>query len=214
MVTFSDCMTLLLTFFVLLISFSSFDVKTFRRMEAAIAEGLPSIGLRLNNEVEAFRSKPEVALQEPPEAGSESPTVDGQYESNPTETLDFLDFQRQKIFLMPSENVFWGQGTRISGHGRRVFTDVAALIETLPNRVVISEHGFETDHEESELGLRRAWQVVRLLSTRHGLDQTRFSVSGAGTVAAESIVQSGLFEGRTDGRRVVEVAILDRSLYR
>ncbi len=29
MVTFSDCMTLLLTFFVLMLSFSSFDEKTF-----------------------------------------------------------------------------------------------------------------------------------------------------------------------------------------
>ena len=43
MVTFSDCMTLLLTFFVLLLSFSSFDDKAFRKMSTALATGKSSI---------------------------------------------------------------------------------------------------------------------------------------------------------------------------
>ena len=34
MVTFSDCMTLLLTFFVLLLSFSSFDENLFRKLKS------------------------------------------------------------------------------------------------------------------------------------------------------------------------------------
>lgn len=214
MVTFSDCMTLLLTFFVLLISFSSFDDKTFKRMESAIAGKLPSINLRLDRRLEALRPKLEVMPQPPPETGSESPTPDGRYESNPSESLDFLDFQRQKVILLPSEKVFWGQGTRISPNGRRVFADIAALIKALPNRVVVSEYGLDREQDETELGLERAWRIVELLSERHGLERTRFSVSGAGTVAPKSVIQSGLFGGRVDGRRVLEVAILDRSLYR
>ena len=43
MVTFSDCMTLLLTFFVLLLTFSSFDDKSFRKMTTALSTALPSV---------------------------------------------------------------------------------------------------------------------------------------------------------------------------
>ena len=39
MVTFSDCMTLLLTFFVLLLSFSSFDDKAYRKFITILAQG-------------------------------------------------------------------------------------------------------------------------------------------------------------------------------
>ena len=45
MVTFSDCMTLLLTFFVLLLSFSSFDKETLPALGQSLAKALPSIGL-------------------------------------------------------------------------------------------------------------------------------------------------------------------------
>ena len=41
MVTFSDCMTLLLTFFVLLLSFSSFDDSAFSDVTRAIGLGMP-----------------------------------------------------------------------------------------------------------------------------------------------------------------------------
>ena len=43
MVTFSDCMTLLLTFFVLLLSFSSFDERIFKKLQMILREDLPKI---------------------------------------------------------------------------------------------------------------------------------------------------------------------------
>ena len=51
MLTFCDCMTLLLTFFVLLLSFSSFDESTLRRLEGAMnirAASAPTISLQRN----------------------------------------------------------------------------------------------------------------------------------------------------------------------
>ena len=58
----------------------------------------------------------------------------------------FLDFQNQKVFLIASDKVFWGRGTRLSTAGRQLFTDIAALLQTVPNRVVVSEYGL-TDEE-------------------------------------------------------------------
>ena len=44
MVTFSDCMTLLLTFFVLLLSFSSFsDIANYRKMTVSFADRFNSL---------------------------------------------------------------------------------------------------------------------------------------------------------------------------
>ena len=43
MVTFSNCMTLLLTFFVLLLSFSSFDERIFKKLQMIFQAELPKV---------------------------------------------------------------------------------------------------------------------------------------------------------------------------
>jgi len=214
MVTFSDCMTLLLTFFVLLISFSSFDEKVFQRMESALAEGLGSVSISLKRQRDALQTRQEIVYEQELDRGSETPTKDGKYASNPSENLDFMNFRNQKIFLVRSEKIFWGRGTLVSLHGRRLFADIATLIEALPNRVVVSEYDLGAGEAPADIGLERAWQIARFLTKRHGLDQTRFSISSAGTVPVSTIRASELFASATPTDRVVEIAILDRSTYR
>jgi len=213
MVTFSDCMTLLLTFFVLLLSFSSFDDKVFPKMESAFSEGLSSIGLQRKTSKEAFQLTPRIIFEEDPDVGSESPTVDGQYESNPSSSLDFMNFQDQKVFLVPSSKVFLGLGTRMSRHGRQMLTDVATLLKAVPNRVVITEHPVDGDGTTSEIGLTRAWIVTRFLTEDQGLQRTRFSISSAGTTDPKTVRQSGLLASNPRADRVLEIVILERSTY-
>lgn len=230
MLTYSDCMTLLLTFFVLLISFSSFDEKVYRKVESAFTEGLSSIGVRPVRDNLALESRPQIVHEQELVEGSEQPTVEGQYESNPNQSLDFLDFQNQKVFLLRSDRVFLGRGTRISRRGAQLLSDIAVLLKATGDRIVVSEHGLENGdpdaqrHREDprDLGLRRAWYVMEFLAVRQGLEKTRFSLSSEGTVAMESLLQSSLFAGSTRngaaGRsfreRVVEITALERSLYR
>lgn len=214
MVTFSDCMTLLLTFFVLLLSFSSFDNKVFPRMQSAFSEGLSSIGLRLTREHDAFLPSPRIIHDQDPEVGSEQPTVDGQYESNPATSLDFMDFQDQKVFLVPSEDVFLGRGTRITGHGRRILTDVATLLKAVPNRVIVSEHAMEGGGGDAdEIGLKRAWTIAQLLTDGEGLEKMRVSITAAATVDTETLRHSGLAAINPKVQRVIEIVILERSTY-
>ena len=54
MVTYSDCMTLLLTFFVLLLTFSSFDDKVYRQFEDTLFEDLPKIYLQVRRSKASF----------------------------------------------------------------------------------------------------------------------------------------------------------------
>lgn len=214
MVTFSDCMTLLLTFFVLLLSFSSFDNKVFQRMESAFNEGLSSVGVRLSQSDEAFVPTPRIMYDQDPEEGSEKPTVDGQYESNPSTSLDFMDFQDQKVFLVPSEDVFLGLGTRTSAHGRQMLADVATLLKAVPNRVIVSEHAIESDETvPDEIGLTRAWTIAQFLTDGEGVAKARLSITSAATVDAEALRDSGLAAMNPGAHRVVEIVIMERSTY-
>ena len=214
MVTFSDCMTLLLTFFVLLLSFSSFDDKVFPKMESAFAEGLSSIGMTPTKELDALVTPPQIMHLPEPEAGSEQPTVNGQYATNPSENLDFLDFQNQKVFLLPSDKVFLGMGIRMSPHGREVLTDVGALLGSVTNRVVISEHSVTGSQGPDEIGLKRAWETARFIAGSATLDQTRFSISSAATMDPVRLRESGLFNVNPRTQRIIEIVILERSTYR
>jgi len=209
MVTFSDCMTLLLTFFVLLLSFSSFDEKIFRKMERALAEGLPSVRVSIAKDREAFRAVEPITYKEELDKGNEKPTLDGQIKANPIEVLDLPALHNLKVFLTRSDNIFWGRGTAISLEGRQILSDIAALLKTVPNRIVINENGpaEDIDHIGSrrDIGFERAWAVIEYLVDKQGLDKTRFSVSAASTVPDRASQGS---------KRMFEIVILERSVYR
>jgi chemotaxis protein MotB len=209
MVTFSDCMTLLLTFFVLLLSFSSFDIKIFRKMERALAEGLPSVGIPIAKDREAFRAVESIMHKEELDEGSEKPTLDGKIEANPIEVLDLPDLHNLKVFITQSDNIFWGRGAAISLEGRQILSDIAVLLKTVPNRIVINENGPTEDTDQinsgRDIGLERAWAAVEYLVAKQGLDKTRFSISAVSTVPARASQSS---------KRTFEIVILERSVYR
>ena len=55
MVTFSDCMTLLLTFFVLLMSFASFHEETLPALGSSFADALSSPGIPMVSQQNSMR---------------------------------------------------------------------------------------------------------------------------------------------------------------
>lgn len=206
MVTFSDCMTLLLTFFVLLLSFSSFDNKDVRRTLVILAKGMPSaVGRSTAWERDAFLTIEQIKPIEEPMEGSEKPTLDGQNEGTPREDIDLLGFHNRRVFLTSSDKIFWGRGTRISSEGRQILSDMASLLRTVPNRIVISESRQADDKSSENVGLHRAWSVAEYLATK-GIDQTRFSISAASTVPKEDLP-------KPEANRMLEITILERSIY-
>ena len=214
MVTFSDCMTLLLTFFVLLLSFSSFDDKVFRKMQSVFSERLSSIGLKLSQNKTSLQLTPQIIYDEDREVGSETPAVDGQYDANPSTSLDFMNLQNQKAFLVPSSRVFLGLGTHMSNQGQQLLTDLAELLKAVPNRVVVTEHALDADDPRGQIGLARAWIVTQFLTESRGLDKMRFSISSGETTDAETIRTSGVLASNPRATRVLEIVILERSTYR
>ncbi len=213
MVTFSDCMTLLLTFVVLLLSFSSFDDKEFMRLRVIFCKSLSGISNPDEVGKDAFLPTRQINYTKDLDAGSEKPTLVKGLEDRLLQETEPVDFRRWKVFLISSNKIFWGKGTVISSEGRNIMTTMASLLKEVPGRVVISENGparllvEEKSGGSKYFGLPRAWAVVEYLTTRQNLNKKWFSISAASTMPQES---SG--SGEPD-ERTVEIVLLERSLY-
>lgn len=209
MVTFSDCMTLLLTFFVLLLSFSSFDEHIFTKLRIIFCKALPGVSPTTKRNKDALLAPPgQIVPTEDIDAGSEKPTVATGWQENLKQETEPLDFHSRKVFVIQSEKVFWGKGTAISFTGRRTLNSMALFLKEVPSRVVISENGPEGPKDSGSFGLPRAWAVLDYLTARHNLDKKQFSISAASTLAEED------FESDTHKpKRRLEIVLLERSIY-
>ncbi|MHC4060552.1 MAG: flagellar motor protein MotB [Planctomycetota bacterium] len=213
MVTFSDCMTLLLTFFVLLLTFSSFDERVFHKLKTIFAGSLPSVGLPLKRDKDAFLPTKQILPTVELDAGSEKPTLATGEEDNLKEETEPKDFRSRRVFLISSKRIFWGKGTIISLQGRRILGSMASLLGEVPSRVVVSEGDSRSGQAIEEHGLSRGWAVIEHLTTRQGLDKKRFSISASSTKAQENPKDDDLTGRETKGGRAVEIVLLERSIY-
>jgi chemotaxis protein MotB len=210
MVTFSDCMTLLLTFFVLLLSFSSFsDVPDadYKKMTVSFADRFPSVSeeedkgsaMRATDLIQ--RAKKEV------ERGSEiRPAVDGAGKEGGQKKTEEPDFHQSNIFMVASEKMFWGKGVVLSAQGRAILKDMASFINEVPNRIVISECKVGGASSGDEIGLQRAWTVIGFLK-REGVKMDRLNMSSVSTIISEG-------DTPTEKKRFLQIVLLERGTYR
>jgi len=198
MVTFSDCMTLLLTFFVLLLSFASFDDETFPALASSFAQAMPSVGLSSHSNQESFQEKQASFDQVNQTEGTETRTAVNAMTSNYMKEKKPLDFRNLKLFTIPSQQFFWGRGTAISQSGREVLDALAQFLKATPGRVVISENGPDG---QSDLGLGRCLAVLEYFTHEHGLPAGRFSISACSTMRSPP------------NQRQLEITLLERNLY-
>lgn len=198
MVTFSDCMTLLLTFFVLLLSFASFDDETFPALANSFAQAMPSIGLSSHSNQESFQDKQASDDQVRQVKGTETRTAINALTSNFMHEKKPLDFRNLKVFTVPSDQFFWGRGTAISQSGREVLDALAEFLKATPGRVVISESGPDG---QTGLGLSRCMAVLEYFTHQQGIPSSRFNISSSTTMRSPP------------GRRQLEITLLERSIY-
>ncbi len=201
MVTFCDCMTLMLTFFVLLFSFSSFDEDVFEKLAMSFAKALYGESPPVEEDKSAFLPTEQFVAIEYLGKGSEKVTLAKGWEDNLKEETKPVDFHSRKVFLLPSKEVFWGKGPAISLEGRNTLGTMASFLKEIPSRIVISENGPWDDEGGNQLGLLRAWAVMKYLTTNQGLDKNWFSISATSTLAKQK------------AERELEIVLLERSIY-
>ncbi len=213
MVTFSDCMTLLLTFFVLLLSFSSFDEEVFWKLKVIFANALPGIDIPISRDKSAFMGTRVIQHTEEVDKGSEKPTLTRENVNNLKKDTQDTDFNKRKVFLISSEDIFWGKGRVISFEGRKTLSTMASFIKEVPSRIVISENGPQGDEGSEHFGLRRAWAVMDYLTTKHGLDKNQFNLAAQSTIPQATSSASKSASQEAKNQRSLEIVLLEESIY-
>ncbi len=214
MVTFSDCMTLLLTFFVLLLSFSSFEVNDFHKLRIIFAKALPSVNPKVKRDRDAVVSN--IQIQQPLvelDKGSEKPTLASGSEAYEKPETKTENFRERKVFLISSKKMFWGKGVIISNQGRRTLSDLAEYLKKMPERIVVTEGPEEQSETGEQFGLPRAWAVIEFFTTQGRMDKNRFSISAQSTLAEANPLQNQLNSNRDETERSLEIVLLERSIY-
>jgi hypothetical protein len=176
MLTFCDCMTLLLCFFVLLLSFSSFDEMKFDTLRGAFH----SMSFDWLNPDPDQPKTSVVERMDPKDFPRHGPIVPtdkedtDKYNQPPIEMLDMDLYKDRTVFYLPSRRFFWGQGVNLTSDGKDYLHFMAVFLHKFPCRVVLSE---SSDMKNRNLGLRRAWAVLRWFTSREDLDPRRFTIT-------------------------------------
>jgi len=211
MVTFSDCMTLLLTFFVLLLSFSSFDnIEDLFRLKV-IFEKQFSFSSQKTSKNEALFSIKSIQEDDDLDKGSEKPTLTKGQEGNLKQDTEPVNFRDRNVFLSPSDKIFWGNGTVISFQGRKTLSAMASFLKEVPSRVVISENSLDSSQSNDNLGLKRGWAVIEYFTTKQGLDGGQFSL--AASTLQKNRKNNLKDNSQVKAKRTLEIVLLERSIY-
>jgi len=205
-VTFSDCMTLLLCFFVMLVTFSSFDDVSRGRFGGAFQSRSFRSIFNIKQEIKDSMFKPVDRPVDRTREGSDLPDLDELTETprprDPIEISSTDAYRDRQVFYVPVERMFWGRGTRLKPEGRAKLRLLAGFLRRLPCRVIIAQ-GPPTPERPSGPGLERAWAVMEYLTGTEGLSPGRFNVSAIASAGVE----------RFRGRPVIEITLLARRVY-
>ncbi|MHC4204150.1 MAG: flagellar motor protein MotB [Planctomycetota bacterium] len=213
MVTFSDCMTLLLTFFVLLLSFSSFDNRIFRRLKVGYSTALTTVSSVRRSDRDALLYIPPVRHIAELRKGSERPTSSRELQDGLLKETKIINLTTGMAFLISSKKVFWAKGSALSPEGRRIMDMMEVFLRGSPSRIVVSENGRTNNQTSKYYGLPRAWAVIEYLTKERNLNSNRFSISAEGTLAEKSLGNGRLPQGSSETERTVEIVLLQRSIY-
>jgi chemotaxis protein MotB len=185
MVTFSDMMTLLLTFFVLLLSMATLDQVKFTQAAGSLSDAF-GVGIL------ASSTRSEIA---PPQVVSNVPIDDDfnarVYQRLRTQLRELkLDRQielvkdRGAVVLRVDEAVLFGVGqSTLNPDAHPVLRKVAGLVRPLPLNVKIEGHTDDIgdDMQNWELSVARAVSVLRFMVSDQLLPLTRISATGYGS---------------------------------
>ena len=203
MVTFSDCMTLLLCFFVMLLSFSSFDPKDLSQVfdgfdMATNASLFPNVRPPREAMLPGVES-----VVDRTQDGSEMPTYDRlEATRNPRAPYDLTSadaYGDRRVLQIPSDVLFWGRGAALRPQAADLLAQVAQFLRLMPCRVIVAESPGAGMTGDQALG--RAMAVATYLTEAEGLPAERFAVSAPSPAEP------------TAEHAVVRIAMLNREVY-
>lgn len=196
MTTFSDLTTLLLTFFVLLYSFSSIDAQKFKDMASALQSVLAGQGSILESGASSG-NMPVEEIQSTPDDKS-SNQLNGETKEIYQRVKDFIEKEnlgaevtlradRRGVIIEIKENILFDSGkAELKSKSMVLLDKLTGLINEFDNEIIVEGH---TDNvpiynEEFssnwELSVTRATTVVRYFTEEKSVDPKRLSAAGYG----------------------------------
>ncbi|MDR1520440.1 MAG: OmpA family protein [Planctomycetota bacterium] len=172
--SFSDMMTLMLTFFVLLFTMSEPKKP---RIQATMQAFMRQVG------VLPFNASPLQPVMTPQRTSQEEANI---LRRGPpgkrSEVMTLVENDRQKI-IIGGEDLFRPGSAELSAKGKRLLqSDVAPQLRGFRNRIEVKGNtGQATDESQNlwELGYARAYSVMRHLVDECGLEEKRFRLISA-----------------------------------
>jgi len=203
MVTFSDCMTLLLCFFVLLLTFSSFDKVALDKLSGGFPNmALESIFPNPHTIKDAIVPPKENPVDHTAEGSEKSTAAPPKRIKNPRRSPEDLDpeaYRDRKVVSIPSSRLFYGRGSSLTAGGKELLEAMASFLQRMPCQVIIGQTG---GGDDASLG--RSLAVMRYLTVRTNLPNDRFGIS-----AGNSIQPGGHEEAPT-----MRIVLLARGLHK
>ncbi|MBO8167982.1 MAG: OmpA family protein [Thermoanaerobacteraceae bacterium] len=224
MVTYSDLVTLLLVFFVLLYSFSVLDVQKFKAFLISFqGVGILEKGSSILENIEANRDQME-ELSEGMDEISENARLLEVYtvikaflKNNGLEDDISVRYEERGVVLTIKEKILFDSGKAdLKPHAKKILAQLGNLFKQLPNQISVEGH---TDNRPIntiefpsnwELSAARSARVVRYLTREHNLDPRRFVAVGFGEYYP--VASNDTPEGRARNRRVV-IVINSKNIY-
>ncbi|MBP1544962.1 MAG: flagellar motor protein MotB [Oscillospiraceae bacterium] len=223
--TYSDMVTLLLTFFVMLYASSSLDEQKWQY----IYQAFQSRGKYLNEYIDHPNHTQDegsyVQSEDPSQAGGEGTQPQSfdklyQYLSeyiDDNQLSDAMSVSKDAahIFIRFNSNVFFGgNSSELTQTGKDIIDDISPALTALKKsiqRVTVSGHTAQgvSAVNDWDLSGGRAASVVKYMEFKKTLDSEQFRTQGVGP--HEPVADNGTEEGRSQNRRV-ELVILRNDL--
>lgn len=225
MTTFSDLMSLLLTFFILLYSMSNIDAQKFQDMSESL-QGVLS-GLGYTQVIEGQNSTMEVpidndtSIEENVEISTAIDEIQEVYEKVlnyvEVEGLDAdvtVNYNTKGIYVDIKEAILFDSGSNeIKDTGLLVLEKIEGILNEFDNEIVIEGHTDNVPMNNAlfasnwELSTGRSVAVLRYLTEEGDIAPTRISATGYGE--HKPIVENTNPENRAINRRVNILIIFD-----
>lgn len=219
--TFSDLMSLLLTFFILLYSMSSVSLEKFQEASNSIQsafnggdsviEGSTVTDTETKTEIETETIDETIE----PELIEMYNEVVAFLEANEMTAQASVEYDQDGIYVNIQESILFGSGSAIiADSGKSTLNDLGELIQQFENDVVVEGYTDNVPMNNSifssnwELSTGRALSVLRYLSEERQVDPTRLSAKGYGEY--HPIVPNDSEENKEKNRRVNIVLVYDR----
>ncbi len=194
MVTYSDMVTQLLCFFVILFSISAIDVERFQALMSAFRASVGILEMGRSFQQEAMVGNPPIPISPVPVGSHTDEQLDYALHRLTARLADeglSADVQlvpeERGLVVRLAERVLFDLGkAELRPESRRVLDALAAVLADLPNDVRVEGHTDDLPIRNErfpsnwELSTARATTVVRYFIEHHGLDPRRFSAAGYG----------------------------------